>query len=253
MVQVFSLRSPSLSPVSLDFAALPRDDYRRRLRCLNRRLFLLGAGLIGAGMRRWRQRKAIVAFIFACCAMRAAFAWPAVLALVALRSDSNARPPSTSHMRTRMNNLRTACALVTGAILAMLVSAATWTIVRAQASTIQACVNRASGEMKISTSGVCPVGSNRSSGVPGGSSAASNIYYVFEGMYPGTSVARAFCPAGTKVTGGGGVAIDQVGLRYSFPISDETGAHAFGTTAIGWQVAAEDWSDVQAFVVCVGP
>ena len=43
------------------------------------------------------------------------------------------------------------------------------------------------------------------------------------------------------------------GLRYSFPISDETGVFAFGTTAIGWQVAAEDFSDVQAFVVCTGP
>ena len=59
-----------------------------------------------------------------------------------------------------MNNLRTARALVTGAILALLISAATWNIVRAQGSTIQACVNRASGEMKFSTSGVCPVGSN---------------------------------------------------------------------------------------------
>ncbi len=152
-----------------------------------------------------------------------------------------------------MDNLKTARALVAGAIFAMLVSAATWNIVRAQGSTIKACVNRASGEMKFSASGACPAGSNLLEWSTAGSSAASNVYYVSDGMYPGTSVARAFCPAGTKVTGGGGLAINQVGLRYSFPIGDETGVNASGTTAIGWQVAAEDWSDVQAFVVCVGP
>ena len=72
-------------------------------------------------------------------------------------------------------------------------------------------------------------------------------------MYPDTSVSRALCPAGTKVTGGGGFALNQAGLSQSFPIGDETGVIASGTTAIGWQVAADDWSDVQAFVVCVGP
>jgi hypothetical protein len=35
-------------------------------------------------------------------------------------------------------------------------------------------------------------------------------------------------------------------------VSDNTGVIAFGSTAIGWQVAASDFSGVQAFVVCAG-
>jgi hypothetical protein len=80
-----------------------------------------------------------------------------------------------------------------------------------------------------------------------------NFQYVMGGMVPGTSVSRAFCPEGTKVAGGGGFSVNGAGLQQNFPISDETGVIAFGTTAIGWQVAATDWSDVQAFVVCAGP
>ena len=72
-------------------------------------------------------------------------------------------------------------------------------------------------------------------------------------MYPGTSVARAFCPPGTVVTGGGGFSLSGEGLQQNYPISDETGAIAYGSVAIGWQVAASNFSDVQAFVVCVGP
>jgi len=72
-------------------------------------------------------------------------------------------------------------------------------------------------------------------------------------MYPGTSVSRAFCPTGTKVTGGGGFSLNGAGLQQSYPISDASGVIAFGSTAIGWQVAASDFSNVQAFVVCVGP
>jgi hypothetical protein len=72
-------------------------------------------------------------------------------------------------------------------------------------------------------------------------------------MFPGTSVARAFCPPGTKVTGGGGFSLSGAGLQQSHPISDLTGVVAFGTTAIGWQIAASNFSDVQAYVVCLGP
>ena len=78
-----------------------------------------------------------------------------------------------------------------------------------------------------------------------------HVEYIFGGMEPGTSVARAFCYPGMKVTGGGGFSINGTGLQQSHPISDTTGAIAFGSTAIGWQVAAADWSNVQAFVVCV--
>ena len=78
--------------------------------------------------------------------------------------------------------------------------------------------------------------------------------YVTAGIYPGTSVARAFCPAGSIVTGGGGITSGfGVGLQQSYPISDETGVIAYGSTAIGWQAAAEDFGFVQAFVVCVRP
>ena len=80
------------------------------------------------------------------------------------------------------------------------------------------------------------------------------ISYYTGGMVAGTSVARALCPTGTRVLGGGGITINGgAALSQSFPISGLDGVIAFGTTAIGWQVAAADWSDVQAFVVCAGP
>jgi hypothetical protein len=89
-------------------------------------------------------------------------------------------------------------------------------------------------------------------GLPG-SSGFSEFQYVFGGMVPGTSVARAMCPPGTKVTGGGGFSLNGAGLQQNHPISDNTGVVAYGSVAIGWQIAATDWSAVQAYVVCVGP
>jgi hypothetical protein len=71
-------------------------------------------------------------------------------------------------------------------------------------------------------------------------------------MFPGTSVNRAFCPPNTRVTGGGGFSLSGVGLKYSYPIQED-GTNASGTDAVAWQVAATDWSDVQAFVVCASP
>ena len=88
---------------------------------------------------------------------------------------------------------------------------------------------------------------------PTGPAGAMNVQYITGGMHPGTSVARAYCPVGTTVTGGGGISLNSMGLKYSFPIADESGVNAWGSTAIAWQVAATDWSDVQAYVVCVGP
>ena len=63
---------------------------------------------------------------------------------------------------------------------------------------------------------------------------------------------RAFCAPGEKVTGGGGFTTQNgSGLIQNHPISDETGVIAWGTTAIGWQVAAENFDGpVVAFVVC---
>jgi hypothetical protein len=92
---------------------------------------------------------------------------------------------------------------------------------------------------------------NLGGGTGGGTSI--QVQYVVGGMFPNTSVARAFCPTGTKITGGGGFSLNGAGLQQSFPISDETGTIAIGIVAIGWQVAASDFSDVQAFVACAGP
>jgi hypothetical protein len=98
----------------------------------------------------------------------------------------------------------------------------------------------------VATAGIAPV-------TPPASAAALNVTYITAGMVTGTSVARAYCPKGGTVTGGGGISLNGAGLSQSYPISDATGVIAWGSNAIGWQVAASDWSNVQAFVVCVGP
>src|SRR5207249_2082210 len=85
--------------------------------------------------------------------------------------------------------------------------------------------------------------------------AAIDVQYV---SAQATGVARALCPAGTTVTGGGGCVetpppggFKEEKLRQSYPISDPTGAIAHGTTAIGWQAASSDFSDtVVAFAIC---
>jgi len=74
---------------------------------------------------------------------------------------------------------------------------------------------------------------------------------VTGGTYPGTAVARAFCPPGSKVVGGGSITAGYgFGLQQSYPISDATGVIAFGDQAIGWQAAADDFGFAQAFVIC---
>lgn len=78
----------------------------------------------------------------------------------------------------------------------------------------------------------------------------------------GVGVARAFCPAGSILTGGGAFAevvptpptFVETQLRQSFPISDATGVIAWGNTAIGWQAASSDFTNVVgAFAVCATP
>jgi len=103
-----------------------------------------------------------------------------------------------------------------------------------------------------------PPGPAGPQGVPGpvgpqGPSGVTQVLYIVGEMIPGTSVARALCPTGMKLTGGGGVTHSGVGIQQNFPISDDTGGIASGSTAIGWQVAAVDWSTVQAFAICVAP
>ena len=89
---------------------------------------------------------------------------------------------------------------------------------------------------------------------PQGPSGATNVQYISAQGSSGTAV-RAFCPAGMKVTGGGGfVEGGSDALRQSFPISDTSGTIAFGTTAVGWQVASSNFSGtIVAFVICASP
>jgi len=134
--------------------------------------------------------------------------------------------------------------------------------VRAQGEVLTACVNKSSGEIKMVVgghgckNGWVPLEWNQQ-GAPGPQGPAgppgplADITYVRAGMYPGTSVARAFCPPGTRLTGGGGYSPSGMGLKYNFPIGDETGAFASGSQGVGWQVASTDWSDVEAFAVCI--
>lgn len=99
-----------------------------------------------------------------------------------------------------------------------------------------------------------PIGPQGPTGPQGPSGAATTYNYRLGLIIPGTSVARAFCLAGEKVTGGGGFSTgpsaSSAGLTQNYPISDATGTIAFGTTAIGWQMASEGFGTVQAFVVC---
>jgi hypothetical protein len=128
-----------------------------------------------------------------------------------------------------------------------------------------ACVTNASGAVRlvaattpcvtgssaVSWNQTGPPGQDGQPGAPGPSGADTTYNYRFGGMVPGTSVARAFCEPGEKVTGGGGTSlISSAGLTQNHPIADTTGVIAGGTTAIGWQVASEDWGPVQAYVIC---
>ena len=98
-----------------------------------------------------------------------------------------------------------------------------------------------------------PTGLTGPTGATGPSGAATTYNYRFGGMYPGTSVAIAFCQPSEKVVGGGGFSTTGFpafpGLTQNFPIS-AVAEPAFGTTAIGWEVASEGFNDVQAYVIC---
>jgi len=76
-----------------------------------------------------------------------------------------------------------------------------------------------------------------------------------------TGLARAFCSKRMPVIGGGGFVETPAGmpfkeekLRQTYPISDATGVLAFGNSAIGYQVASSDFTDiVAAFSICAAP
>jgi hypothetical protein len=88
---------------------------------------------------------------------------------------------------------------------------------------------------------------------PAGATAFPTVNYR---SAQGVGAVRAFCLPGETLTGGGGFAesgdgLHESKLRQSFPISDETGVNAWGTTAIGWQVASSDFTGaVVAFAIC---
>jgi hypothetical protein len=190
--------------------------------------------------------------------------------------------------------------LAIGVGVAVLALAATAAPAWADAGTINACVTRSTGEIRLQTErGKCPrgaevliwnqagpqglTGSQGPAGVQGpagpqggvgpqgpvGSqgpagpqgpvglpapSAVPQIQYVWGDFpYPGTSVSRAICPPDTVVVGGGGLSVGGEALMHSFPIGDLTGVIAYGSQAIGWQVAGVDFSPAYAFAVCAGP
>ncbi|HKC80375.1 MAG TPA: hypothetical protein VKB91_04225 [Gemmatimonadaceae bacterium] len=88
---------------------------------------------------------------------------------------------------------------------------------------------------------------------PAGTAAFVNVNYR---TAQDVGMTRAFCLAGERLIGGGGFAesgdgLHEAKLRQSYPISDETGATAFGMTAVGWQVASSDFTGtVAAFAIC---
>lgn len=91
-------------------------------------------------------------------------------------------------------------------------------------------------------------------GSPGadGTDGATNVTVV-HGVATGSAV-RVFCPAGTKVVGGGGyVQGTTLALMQNHPI-DATGANATTATLAGWQVASQNFAGtVQGFVLCASP
>ena len=142
-----------------------------------------------------------------------------------------------------------------GAVIAIGIVGAASAMIPDSDGVIHACYQKITGQLRVvgsSTAGCTADEVALSWNQQGPSSSSLTINYRVGGMVPGTSVARAFCLPNEKVTGGGGFSTDatQVGLSQSFPISDSTGAIAFGTTAIGWQVASETFGNVQAYVIC---
>ena len=120
---------------------------------------------------------------------------------------------------------------------------------------IHSCVNT-SGNLRV-------VGANESCRIgetpldwniqgPQGPAGPTTVQYI---TAQGPGIARAFCPAGTKVTGGGAfVEGGSFSLAHSFPIADATGVVASGVTAIGWQAVSSDGTGiVSATAICASP
>ena len=98
-----------------------------------------------------------------------------------------------------------------------------------------------------------PAGPAGPPGPPGPGGGATTYTYRFEQASAGRAV-QVFCLPDEKVAGGGGFvssANHDIGLMQNHPISDRTGVIAFGTTAIGWQVASVRFAGtVVGYVIC---
>ena len=96
-----------------------------------------------------------------------------------------------------------------------------------------------------------PKGDKGDPGADGGTGSTTVQYITVQSE----SFARAFCPPGTKVTGGGAfIAGGSYTLGGSFPIADATGVTASGTTAVGWQAMSSDGIGlVSVTVICTAP
>jgi hypothetical protein len=119
---------------------------------------------------------------------------------------------------------------------------------------IAACYDKSTGALRVkdAESGDRCRGNERRISWPASAPAPKPVVYTYRSVQAEGGAARVFCNPGEKVTGGGGyTSSDSEGLTQSFPIGDATGVNAFGQTAVGWQVANEDFGDtVVAFVIC---
>lgn len=125
----------------------------------------------------------------------------------------------------------------------------------ANAAIISACVNSNSGDMRIVAAGSA-CGRNAyllewEQFAPAPPPAPTLVTRYFVAQPNADGAARAFCPPGWTISGGGGAKADgTVGLSESFPFTLPDGAFGNDQPALGWQVVASDFSPVIAFVVC---
>lgn len=165
---------------------------------------------------------------------------------------------------------RLAAAVIGGLVMAA-VGGVAWATIPDSGGVIHGCVQRASGQLRVldHSSGSCrrdevalnwnqqglqgvqgAQGPQGPQGDQGPSGAATRFITRFVSLPSGGSAARVFCLPGEKVTGGGGYSYNSsTGLAQDFPI-DATGANAFGDSAVGWQVASQNFGAVNAFVIC---
>lgn len=128
----------------------------------------------------------------------------------------------------------------------------------AEAQVVNACVNRANGDVRIVAPGAaCPSNAyplqwNQPQVVATPPPPELHVQVLYGETPPGfTGFARAYCPPTWKVLGGGGFARTPfIAVYASVPIATTDGEIAGNENAIGWQVSAAEESIVQAYAVC---